>query len=182
MGQKRAQYKDQLCIPAVGLIDIETCFVPHIQDSFGVSLSVRRSHDDSAFKLTYSGDTEPCRSLIEIGMDSTVLIHEATFEDDLAAMAHHKQHSTISQAVSQGVDMNAKHTILTHFSQRSRWPRVNQPLPHNVTIAIDYMELVESDLTLAPHLYEVLRSIHRGEMDEYDTKAEKRNTRKETFM
>lgn len=172
MGQQRTCHKDQL-ICATGLIDIETCYVDHIPDSFGVSLSVRRSVDDSAFKLTYSGDTVPCQALIEIGKDSTVLIHEATIEDDLAECAMTK-HSTLSQAVSQGATMNAKHTILTHISKSSRFVPLNRPLPHNVMIAIDNMELVESDMILAPHLHEVLRSIHREELDKYDPKSEKK--------
>lgn len=175
MGQQRTHHEDQL-ICDTGLIDIETCYVDHISDAFGVSLSMQRSLDDSTFKLTYSGDTTPCHSLIEIGMDSAVLIHEATFEDNLSETALLKKHSTVSQAVAQGARMNAKNTILTHFSQRSILPRLNPPLPRNVTIAMDYMELVETDLTLAPHLYEVLRIIHHEKMDEYDVKVEKKKT------
>lgn len=178
MGQQRTQHEDQL-ICATGLIDIETCYVNHIRDAFGVSLSTQRSLDDSSFKLTYSGDTAPCDSLIEIGMDSAVLIHEATFDDHLTESALLKKHSTVSQAMTQGARMNAKNTILTHFSRRSLLPRLIQPLPRNVTIAMDYMELVESDLTLAPHLYEVLRNIHHEKMDEYDMKIENKKLRKE---
>lgn len=155
MGQQPTHHKEQL-ICATGLINIETCYVNHIHGAFGVSLSVHRSLDDSAFKLTYSGDTTPCDSLIKIGNDSTVLIHEATLADDRSERALLTKHSTVSQAVAQGSGMNAKHTILTHLSQNSRFPLLNQPLPRNVTIAIDFMELVESDMTLSPHLYEVL--------------------------
>ena len=32
-------------------------------------------------KVTYSGDTRPCKKLIELARDSDVLIHEATYED-----------------------------------------------------------------------------------------------------
>lgn len=136
---------------------------------------MRQPQTESVFKLTYSGDTTPCSGLVAIGKNSTVLIHEATLEDDLALSADHKKHSTVSQAIGQGNKMNAKHIILTHFSQRYRLPRLTRPLPNNVTIAFDNMELVESDLSLSHHLYEVLRCIYHERMDEADAKAEKRN-------
>lgn len=174
LGKERTEHRDEL-MSDIGLVNIETCYVKHIPDSFGVSLSVRQPQTDSVFKLTYSGDTTPCNDLVSIGKNSTVLIHEATLEDDLAFTADHKKHSTVSQAVSQGAKMNAKYTILTHFSQRYRLPRLNRPLPHNVTVAMDNMELVESDLPLSHHLYNVLRSIYQEQMDELDAKAGRRN-------
>lgn len=155
----------------IGLSNIETCAVQHTEKSFGISMSVHRPHENSTFKLTYSGDTRPCKDLVALGKDSTVLIHEATLDDDLADMADLKMHSTVSQAVTQGIRMNAKYTILTHFSHRSRIPRLIRTLPHNVTCAIDNMELVESDLTLSHHLYNVLRSVYQEQMDEYETAA-----------
>ena len=50
--------------------------------------------------------------------DATVLIHEATFEDDLLEDAVKKRHSTTSEAIQTGVDARCYTTILTHFSQR----------------------------------------------------------------
>ena len=47
-----------------------------------------------------------------------VLIHEATFEDDLLEDAVKKRHSTTSEAIQTGVDARCYRTILTHFSQR----------------------------------------------------------------
>lgn len=173
MHANQMSHKKQL-ISDIGLIDMKTCFVKHIGNSFGVSLTMRQSNDKS-FKLTYSGDTIPCNELIAIGKGSTVLIHEATLEDDLALSADHKKHSTVSQAVTQGIKMNAKHIILTHLSQRYRLPRLNQPLPQNVTIAFDNMELVESDLPLSHHLYKVMRSVYQEHVDKCDAKAEIRN-------
>lgn len=159
----------------IGLTGLETCFVKHVSNSFGISFSVRQPHDHSVFKLTYSGDTMPCDTLIAIGRNSTVLIHEATMEDDLAIDAERKSHSTVSQAVDQGIKMNARFTVLTHFSQRYRLPRLNRPLPPNVMIACDNMELVASDFPLSRHLYNVIRSVYQRQLDEYDAKA---NTRK----
>lgn len=69
-------------------------------------------------KITYSGDTAPCDSLIEIGKDSDILIHEATFSKELNHVAMEKKHSTSVDAANIAKKMNAKQLILTHISSR----------------------------------------------------------------
>ena len=81
---------------------------------------------NSSFKFSYSGDCRPSAHFASIGKDSTVLIHEATFDDELQGEAMAKKHSTISEAVAVGVAMRAKRTLLTHFSQRyAKLPKVD---------------------------------------------------------
>ncbi|TKJ24907.1 MAG: ribonuclease Z [Promethearchaeota archaeon Loki_b31] len=69
-------------------------------------------------KVTYSGDTIPCESLIELGRDSDILIHEATFSKELSDVAFEKKHSTSVDAANDAKKMNAKQLILTHISSR----------------------------------------------------------------
>jgi ribonuclease Z len=69
-------------------------------------------------KITYSGDTAPCDNLIKLGMNSDVLIHEATFSKELKNVAKEKKHSTSTDAANVAVKMNAKKLILTHLSSR----------------------------------------------------------------
>ncbi len=69
-------------------------------------------------KITYSGDTAPCQSLIELGKDSDLLIHESTFAKKLSDIANEKLHSTSVDAAHDAVKMNAKKLILTHISAR----------------------------------------------------------------
>jgi ribonuclease Z len=54
----------------------------------------------------------------------SLLIHEATFEDDEdgCANAIAKRHSTAGQACEIALEMGAQHTILTHFS--ARYPKL----------------------------------------------------------
>lgn len=52
------------------------------------------------------------------GTDASLLIHEATFDDDMEQDARSKRHSTVGQALDVARRMNAAHVILTHFSQR----------------------------------------------------------------
>ena len=47
-----------------------------------------------------------------------MLLHEATFDDELIGDAEAKKHSTTSEAIGVGVAMGAKRILLTHFSQR----------------------------------------------------------------
>ena len=53
-----------------------------------------------------------------MGKGSTVLLHEATFDDELQGDAMAKKHSTTSEALGVGKAMGAKRVLLTHFSQR----------------------------------------------------------------
>ena len=52
------------------------------------------------WKVVYSGDTRPCGALAEAGNGASLLIHEATFDDELAGDAIDKRHSTLSEALS----------------------------------------------------------------------------------
>ncbi|GFF91834.1 ribonuclease Z 1 [Aspergillus udagawae] len=98
---------------ATGLADILTTKVSHCRGAMAVSLVF-----PDGFKLSFSGDCRPSANFATIGRDSTVLIHEATFQDDMAVSAVAKKHSTTSEALEVGRMMQARTVVLTHFSQR----------------------------------------------------------------
>ncbi|MCJ1410994.1 Zinc phosphodiesterase ELAC protein 2 [Ptychographa xylographoides] len=104
---------NQMMRTATGLTSIAAANVPHCHGAKGVAVTFA-----SGFKFTYSGDCRPCRALVEIGMGSTILVHEATFDDELRGDAIAKLHSTISEAIGVGIAMKARRVLLTHFSQR----------------------------------------------------------------
>ncbi len=97
----------------LGLSDIQSVPVRHCHGAQAVSLTF-----PSGFKISYSGDCRPSRSFATIGADSTVLIHEATFNDELGVDAVAKKHSTTGEALAVAAVMRAKTVVLTHFSQR----------------------------------------------------------------
>eukprot|EP00112_Aurelia_sp_Birch-Aquarium-sp1_P011935 Seg2506.4 transcript_id=Seg2506.4/GoldUCD/mRNA.D3Y31 product="Zinc phosphodiesterase ELAC protein 2" protein_id=Seg2506.4/GoldUCD/D3Y31 len=114
--------------------------VDHHTEAYGIALC----HNDG-WKITYSGDTEPCQSLVDAGKDSTLLIHEATFEDGLEEDAKEKHHSTCGQALEIAEQMKAKNVLLTHFSQRySKLPVMKNETP--VAVAFDHMEVHPDDI------------------------------------
>uniref|UniRef100_A0A8W7P7L7 Zinc phosphodiesterase ELAC protein 2 n=1 Tax=Anopheles coluzzii TaxID=1518534 RepID=A0A8W7P7L7_ANOCL len=175
---------------AVGIKEIATCRVRHCPHSFGVALKVAslgthpQTNIEGDVKITYSGDTMPCESLIELGRDSTVLIHEATMEDELAAEARIKMHSTLSQAIEQGRKMNARYTLLTHFSQRyAKIPRLRPDqqqtgLGTDLGIAFDNMEVTLDDLPTLCKFYPALKAMFISHFEEMEQKAIKRGNKK----
>ncbi|SPP74092.1 ribonuclease Z, mitochondrial [Drosophila guanche] len=168
-------------VEPLGITAIATCLVRHCTNSFGVSLTLKAKHEGEPIKITYSGDTMPCLDLIELGRNSTVLIHEATMEDDLEEEARIKTHSTISQAIQQGRNMGAKHTILTHFSQRyakcPRLPSVEDM--QQVAIAFDNMQVTVEDLQDYHKLYPALLAMYAEYTEELEQRAVKRELKQE---
>lgn len=98
---------------ATGLTDLKFCFVHHCLHAQAVSLTF-----STGFKFSYSGDCRPSQRFAQIGKGSTVLLHEATFDDELKSEAEAKNHSTTSEAIGVGIAMGARRILLTHFSQR----------------------------------------------------------------
>lgn len=173
----------------LGIDAIGTCLVRHCPHSFGVSLRLPApTGGNTPITITYSGDSMPCRDLVELGRNSTVLLHEATMEDDLIEEAKVKMHSTISQAIAQGREMQAQHIILTHFSQRyAKLPRMQQlvggddgqPQLNNVSIAFDNMQVTLGDLEQFHYMYPALHALFAEHAEELEQKALKREMKLE---
>lgn len=140
---------------------------------------VNNHFPNKTVKITYSGDTLPSEDLVNLGRNSDVLIHEATMEDDLAAEAKIKMHSTVSQAIEIGHKMNAKFTILTHFSQRyAKIPLLENNI-ENVAVAFDNMEVTLNDLPKAHLMYEPLKIMFSDHFQLMEQKTLKRRYQKE---
>jgi ribonuclease Z len=69
-------------------------------------------------KIVYTGDTRPFRSIVKFAHGGDLLIHDATFGDDLRDRASEDGHSTPSQAARDAKKANVKNLILTHISAR----------------------------------------------------------------
>lgn len=98
---------------ATGLSDLLTTKVQHCRGALAVSFVF-----PSGFKASYSGDCRPSASFARIGLGSSVLIHEATFHDEMQGSAYAKKHSTTAEALEVARRMQARTILLTHFSQR----------------------------------------------------------------
>ena len=178
---------------AAGVLSLVNVKVDHCPQSYGCAITLspgqgagQGAGEGPGLKIVYSGDTRPCPRLVALGRGAAVLIHEATFGDNMARDAVEKSHSTVGEAVGVGAAMGAHVTLLTHFSQRYATlpalpalglglpagapPPVLPPDPSLRLLPVfDYMGLRVRDLlwctALTPGYYELL-SIERDEEEE----------------
>lgn len=137
-----------------------TCPVEHFRKSYAMSMTFAYQNGDKseAFKLAYSGDTGPSEEFVKIGKNANLLVHEATFQNELKEMAQKYHHSTTALAIAHAQNMNAKHTILTHFGARYHvLPYINDELMYNMGIAFDFMEVTPNDFPRLKSLYDKYR-------------------------
>lgn len=150
---------------------LRTPFVAHRGAAYGLCLSHR-----SGWKLAYSGDTKPCAAFVEAGRGATIMIHEATLEDEKPDVAEAKGHSTFGQAIDVGREMGAKFVILNHFSQR--YPKVPKLASESseaasegaqrpdVAISFDLMSLRAADTWKMQHYMDAVGLMYASEAAE----------------
>ena len=73
-------------------------------------------------KIIYTGDTRPSKSVVKLAEDADLLIHDATFDDELLEKALEDGHSTASQAAGVAKEAKVKRLVLIHVSARYRKP------------------------------------------------------------
>jgi ribonuclease Z len=69
-------------------------------------------------KIVYSGDTGQSENLVKLAEKADLLIHEATFDDEMTERAKEDGHSTPSLAAETAKKAGVKRLILTHISAR----------------------------------------------------------------
>jgi len=146
----------------------ETCFVPHCPHAYGVAMTHK-----SGWKIVYSGDCRPSGDLVEIGRNATVCIHEATVAESQPQEALDKMHCTTGEAIMIGKRMNAKHILLTHFSQK--WCKIPEFVVDwskhkeqgdkykNVGIAFDHMRVKIGEMWKLPLMYSAYEVMYGDE-------------------
>ncbi|KNC47300.1 zinc phosphodiesterase ELAC protein 2 [Thecamonas trahens ATCC 50062] len=143
-------------LAAVGIASLAAVPVDHCFRSYG---AVVRS--EAGWSVVFSGDCRPSPLLAAVGTDATVLIHEATFEDELAHEAVAKKHATTGEAAGVGADMGATTVLLNHFSQR--YPKIPVmdvgAYAARTALAFDYMTITPADVPLAASLVPALQAL-----------------------
>jgi len=74
-------------------------------------------------KIVYAGDTRASKDVIKLAEGADLLIHEATFDDEMLERAREDGHSTPSQAAEAAKEADVKRLILTHISARYETPK-----------------------------------------------------------
>ncbi|ESQ30237.1 hypothetical protein EUTSA_v10011231mg [Eutrema salsugineum] len=156
----------------IGVEDLISFPVVHCPQAFGVVVKAAERLNSvgekiPGWKMVYSGDTRPCPEIVEASRDATILIHEATFEDDLIDEALAKNHSTTKEAIDMGSSAGVYRIVLTHFSQRyPKIPVIDETHMHNTCIAFDLMSINMADLQVLPKVLPYFKTLFRDEMVE----------------
>ena len=131
-----------------------TVRVAHCFDAHGLSMVHREG-----WKVVYSGDTRPVPELARVGANADLLIHDATFGRGFERHATHKRHSTCAEAIAMGREMAARHTVLTHFSNRyNKMPHFEDSfVSGNVAVAFDHLSFLLSQLPLVIEAQSAMR-------------------------
>jgi ribonuclease BN (tRNA processing enzyme) len=95
--------------------------------------------------LLYSGDTEPCQSLVELGRDVDLAILECSFPDLASLKGRHLCPTTAAELAAK---MNARKLVLTHMypecngRESEMLDRIKRIYDREVTLAEDGMTIV----------------------------------------
>jgi ribonuclease Z len=96
-------------------------------------------------KITVTGDTKPCRKLIDFAENSDVLIHDSTFDSTIQEKANAYGHSTARQAAEIAREAEVKKLVLVHISPRykdgEKLEKDALAVFKDTIVAHDFMEL-----------------------------------------
>lgn len=146
-------------INAYGLSSIVACQVTHCHQALAVVLKF-----PNGFSVAYSGDCRPSSEFARIGKGATVLIHEATFDNELEGDAVAKKHSTTADALWVAKNMGARRILLTHFSQRyQKIPVMDNSGDQIAIVAFDYMRCKVGDFAKVAEFRPALLKLYENE-------------------
>jgi len=75
-------------------------------------------HPRPGDSFAYITDTRYCPNSVKLGMNTNVLMHEATFSENLSDKAEETGHSTAKDAARVANEAKTKLLVITHFSAR----------------------------------------------------------------
>ncbi|CAN3377168.1 hypothetical protein DIURU_003580 [Diutina rugosa] len=99
------------------LTQLQTVRAIHCAWAYSIAMTFDLG-DGETFKIAYSGDTRPNPRFVDIGINSDLLVHESSLDNELIEEAIAKKHSTMIEAVAVCQLMNCPKIMLTHFSTR----------------------------------------------------------------
>jgi len=153
-----------------GVARLLTVPVDHCPDAHALIL-----WHTTGWSIAFSGDGRPCPAFAAAACGCTLLIQEATFTDDLQAHATAKRHCTTAEALRVASQAQARHTVLTHFSQRHPKQAIiqDESLAPTTSVAFDGMRLRLDRLTadaaaIASRIAVALATDSDGVADELD--------------
>lgn len=95
-----------------------------LEDGTVIESSDIVGHPRPGDSFAYITDTKYCPNSVKLGMNTNVLLHEATFSSNLADKAEETGHSTAVDAARVANEAQTKLLVITHFSARYTNPFV----------------------------------------------------------
>ncbi|KYN94303.1 tRNA 3'-trailer sequence RNase, putative [Plasmodium reichenowi] len=144
------------------ILSIHVFKVNHINESYGIKVENKKIGS-----IVYSADTRPCENVKKFSKNCDILIHEATFDDELLGEAINKKHSTTKEAMDISLEVQCKTLILTHFSQRyPKVPKINmecsskmQEILNKTIYSFDYMNIPLNLINELPRYFTILLNL-----------------------
>lgn len=119
--------------------DISTCRVEHSIHTLAYRL------DRGGRSICYSGDTRPCRSLVDLAYKVDILVHEASFPTIYTDIATRTGHSTGREAGMIAYEASVRKLILFHISLEE----------YEDTIAREARSVFDGDVVVAEDLLSI---------------------------
>ncbi len=95
--------------------------------------------------ISFTGDTQPCKSLKSLGIDSDIFIHEATYLQKDIEKARDTKHSSPGEAAKAAAMARTRRLLLTHVNDSYEKPeemmKESQGTFRDVTVAYDGLRL-----------------------------------------
>ncbi len=97
-------------------------------------------------KIVYTGDTRPCKTILEASRNADLLIHESTLAKDQQEWAIESMHSTSEEAAAIAKEAGVLKLVLTHISSRysddsTQLLNEAKEIFENVIVAEDFLEI-----------------------------------------
>jgi ribonuclease Z len=138
---------------------VQAVWTKHAVPNLAYAIIENDKPNRPSVKVVYSGDTRPCKSIIELAKDADLLIYEATLDDEFLESAKKTGHSTLSEGPKIAREAGVKQLILTHIgaldSQIGPALEKARKIFPNTEIAEDFM-VIE-----VPYVGHPLRWLHQ---------------------
>jgi len=155
---------EEFLLKELGIVKFSALDADHCAEAYGVYFKHK-----SGWSFVYSGDTRPYDKMVRQAGSATILVHEASFGEDLVNEAIGRKHSTNKEAIDIGMKMKAWRTILTHFSLRYELANQSKKFSeeefyreyckNNVVKAYDQMRMRFSQLNEMPAISDCIESL-----------------------